>query len=196
MEKHLMPHKFDAARLACLMSPERRQELPPDEVLRQTGLSLGQTLVDIGAGPGFFSLPAARLVGPKGRVIGLDVSPVMLAALRKNARAAKLANIRAVRIAENAPALPPAAAVYLIVNTFHEFDDPAAYLAALRRAMTAESRLVIVDFFKKKTASGPPIADRIPLSRMRDLLRSAGFEIIRTFRANENEYGIVSRKRS
>jgi ubiquinone/menaquinone biosynthesis C-methylase UbiE len=190
-----MPHKFHAARLARLMSPERRKELPPDEVLRQAGLSPGQTLVDIGAGPGFFVLPAARLVGPKGRVIGLDISPVMLTALRKNARAAGLSNVRAVRIMEAAPALPAGADVYLIVNTFHEFDNPADYLAALRRAMTSESRLVIVDFFKKKTVTGPPLADRIPLSRMGSILRAAGFEIAKTFRPNDAEYGVVARRK-
>ncbi|MCX6560045.1 MAG: methyltransferase domain-containing protein [Candidatus Aminicenantes bacterium] len=191
-----MPHKFHADHLARLMSSERRQELPPDAILRQSGLAPGQTLVDIGVGPGFFALPAARLVGPKGRVFGLDVSPVMLAALRKNAGAAELANIRAVRITETAPALPPAADVYLIVNTFHEFDEPAAYLAALRRAMTSASRLVIVDFLKKKTPSGPPLADRIPLSRMGSILRAAGFEVLKVFRPNDAEYGVVARRRS
>jgi ubiquinone/menaquinone biosynthesis C-methylase UbiE len=190
-----MPHKFVAARLGRLMSAERRRELPPEEILRQAGLAPGQTLVDIGAGPGFFALPAARLVGPSGRVIGLDVSPIMIAELRKNARAAGLTNIRTARITESAPAIPAGADVYLIVNAFHEFDDPAAHLAAIRRAMTASSRLVIVDFLKKKTKPGPPLADRIPLSRITPLLRSAGFKVGRAFRANVEEYGIVARKR-
>ncbi len=103
-----MPHKFDPARLARLMSDERRRELPPDRILLRAGLGAGQTLVDIGCGPGFFVLPAARIVGPRGRVIGLDTSPVMVAELRKNARAAGLANVRVARIAESSPKSLPA----------------------------------------------------------------------------------------
>ncbi|MDD8025622.1 MAG: methyltransferase domain-containing protein [Acidobacteriota bacterium] len=189
-----MPHKFEAARFARLMSVERRRELPPDEILRQAALAPGETVVDIGSGPGFIALPAARLVGSRGRVIGLDVSPIMLAELRKNARRAGLSNVRAARITESAPAIPPGADVYLVVNVIHEFDDPAAHLAAIRRAMTVRSRLVIVDFLKKKSKHGPPLADRIPLSRITPLLRSAGFKVNRIFRANAEEYGIVARK--
>jgi ubiquinone/menaquinone biosynthesis C-methylase UbiE len=191
-----MAHKFEAARFARLMSPERRRELPPDEILRQSGLTPGETLVDIGCGPGFLALPAARIVGPKGRVIGLDVASIMLTELRKNARTAGLANIRTVRISEAAPVFPAGADVYLIVNTFHEFDDPAAHLAAVRRAMAARSRLVIVDFLKKKTHFGPPLSGRIPLSRILPLLRSSGFDVARVFRASPDEYGVVARRRA
>lgn len=189
-----MVHKFEAARFARLMSPARRQELPPDEILRQSGLAPGETLVDIGCGPGFLALPAARLVGPRGRVLGLDVAPIMLSELRRNARAAGLRNVRTGRIPETAPVFPPGADVYLIVNVLHELDDPTAHLAALRRAMTARSRLVIVDFLKKKSPTGPPLSSRIALSRLLALLRSAGFEIARVFRPGAAEYGIVARK--
>jgi ubiquinone/menaquinone biosynthesis C-methylase UbiE len=189
-----MPHKFDPARMDRLMSVERRRELPPNRILLRAGLAAGQTLVDIGCGPGFFALPAARIVGPRGRVIGLDVSPVMIAELRKNARAAGLANVRAIRVAESAPEIPSGADFYLIVNTLHEFDDPAAHLAVIRKAMSPPSRLAIVDFLKKKTEHGPPFADRIPMARIKPLLRSSGFEVIRAFRPNAEEYAVIARR--
>jgi ubiquinone/menaquinone biosynthesis C-methylase UbiE len=188
-----MPHIFDPARLARLMSDERRRELPPDRILIRAGLTTGQTLVDIGCGPGFFALPAARIVGPRGRVVGLDISPVMIAELRRNASAAGLANVRAVRIAASSPEIPSGADLYLIVNTLHEFDDPAAHLAVVRKAMTASARLLIIDFLKKKKRmSGPPRADRIPLTRIKPLLRSSGLEFIRSFRANQDEYAVIA----
>lgn len=188
-----MAHKFETARFARLMSPERRRELPPDEILRQSALAPGETLVDIGCGPGFLALPAARLVGPRGRVIGLDVAPIMLSELRRNARAAGLRNIRTGRLPETSPAFPPGADVYLVVNVIHELDDPAAHLAALRRAMTPRSRLVIVDFLKRKSPTGPPLASRVALSRLLAILRSAGFKIARVFRPGASEYGVVAR---
>ncbi len=186
---------FNSAHLARLMSAERRRELPPDRILHQAGLAAGQTVVDIGAGPGFFALPAARIVGPRGRVVGLDISPVMIAELRKNTRVAGLSNVRAVRMAASSTEIPSGADLYLIVNALHEFDDPAAHLAVVRKAMIASSRLLIIDFFKKKkNMSGPPLAHRISLARIKTLLSSSGLEAIRTFRANADEYGVIAHR--
>lgn len=46
----------------------------------------GDTVLDVGPGMGYFSIPLARMVGDKGKVIAVDVQARMLAALRKRAR--------------------------------------------------------------------------------------------------------------
>lgn len=46
----------------------------------------GDTVLDVGPGMGYFSIPLARMVGDKGKVIAADVQAPMLAALRKRAR--------------------------------------------------------------------------------------------------------------
>jgi len=46
----------------------------------------GDTVLDVGPGMGYFSIPLARMVGDKGKVIAADVQPQMLAALRKRAK--------------------------------------------------------------------------------------------------------------
>jgi ubiquinone/menaquinone biosynthesis C-methylase UbiE len=51
-------------------------------------LQSGETVVDLGSGAGIDALIAARKVGPGGQVIGIDMTPEMLAAARKNAEAA------------------------------------------------------------------------------------------------------------
>jgi ubiquinone/menaquinone biosynthesis C-methylase UbiE len=48
----------------------------------------GNTILDIGPGMGYFSIPLARMVGEKGKVIAVDVQPEMLEALRRRARRA------------------------------------------------------------------------------------------------------------
>jgi ubiquinone/menaquinone biosynthesis C-methylase UbiE len=42
---------------------------------QRAGLAPGDRVLDVGAGPGFAALDLARLVGPKGRVLGLELSP-------------------------------------------------------------------------------------------------------------------------
>ncbi len=49
-------------------------------------LQAGQTVLDLGSGAGFDAFLAARAVGPTGRVIGVDMTPEMLAKARTNAR--------------------------------------------------------------------------------------------------------------
>ncbi len=187
-----MPEKFAAARLKRLMSAERRREIPPERVLETIGLRPGQVFIDIGAGPGFFALPAAAAVGPRGRVAGLDVSPLMIEELRKNAARAKAANLQARRISQTSPNVPPGADFYFLANVLHEIDGREAYLRDLRKRMSAASRLVIIDFFRKKTEHGPPLRDRIPLRELRRLLAATGFEIERVFRPNGEEYGVIA----
>ena len=54
----------------------------PDEVVSALGLQPGDTVCDIGSGPGYFTLRLARAVGPGGRVYAVDVEPRMLEELR------------------------------------------------------------------------------------------------------------------
>ena len=45
----------------------------PYDILRNIGIKEGMSVLDIGAGPGFFTIPAAKIVGPNGRVFALDI---------------------------------------------------------------------------------------------------------------------------
>lgn len=48
----------------------------PYKALRDAGLEAGQTVLEVGCGPGFFTVPAARIVGDGGTVLALDINPV------------------------------------------------------------------------------------------------------------------------
>ncbi len=57
------------------------------------GLAPGDRVLDLGSGPGFDALLAAQAVGPKGRVVGVDMTPAMIERSRENAARAGLANV-------------------------------------------------------------------------------------------------------
>ena len=63
------------------------------EAWKRAGFTPGQTLLDIGCGPGYASLDLAEIVGPKGRVIAFDRSRRFLDVLEAAARARSLSNI-------------------------------------------------------------------------------------------------------
>jgi arsenite methyltransferase len=56
-------------------------------------LGTGEHVVDVGSGAGIDSLIAARMVGPGGRVVGVDMTPAMLAKARASAAAAGVTNV-------------------------------------------------------------------------------------------------------
>jgi SAM-dependent methyltransferase len=61
--------------------------------LQLAGVERGETVLDLGSGAGFDVLLAARAVGPEGRVIGVDMTPAMIARAEANARAAGVASV-------------------------------------------------------------------------------------------------------
>lgn len=67
----------------------RRIVHKPEEILHDL-VRPGMTALDIGCGPGFFSIPMARMVGQKGRVIAADIQKRMFERLAGNARRAAM----------------------------------------------------------------------------------------------------------
>jgi SAM-dependent methyltransferase len=76
--------------------------LPPDAVVNSFGcgnpvalavIREGDTVLDLGSGAGIDLLLAAKIAGPRGRVIGVDMTPAMIERARQNAAAAGLSNV-------------------------------------------------------------------------------------------------------
>src|ERR1700739_3684433 len=65
-----------------LASPLRRLMLDPEKVIGPF-VREGMTVLEPGPGMGFFTLELARLVGPSGRVVAVDIQPRMLAGLQR-----------------------------------------------------------------------------------------------------------------
>ena len=105
----------------------------------------GERVLDVGCGVGQSSLQLAGRVGPRGSVLGVDISAPMLARARERASAEKLANV----VFENADAQTFAFtpnSVDLVFSRFGVmfFADPGAAFANLHRALKGGGRLVFV----------------------------------------------------
>ena len=62
----------------------------PDKLLKAAGLKSGQKVLEVGCGPGFFTIPAAKIVGEEGFVYAVDVHPLAIRRVKaKNMRAAR-----------------------------------------------------------------------------------------------------------
>ena len=129
-------------------SQERRREQwqNVDVIFAEMGVRPGATVADIGAGDGFFTSRLARSVGGNGRVFAVDIDDAVMARLRKRLQEDGIDNVTIVKGSIDDPKLPDATLdAALIVDAYHGMEQHQLILAALRRALKPDGRLVIVE---------------------------------------------------
>ena len=165
-----------------LIRDSREREERCSLLLANLGIRRGMTVCDLGCGNGFYSLPLARLVGPAGRVLAVDIQPEMLALLEQREAAAGLDNIETILGQVHDPRLPADAVdLILLVDVYHEFSHPEQMLAAMRRALKADGLIALVEY----RAEDPTVPIR-PLHKMSkpQILKefsANGFRLVKEF---------------
>jgi ubiquinone/menaquinone biosynthesis C-methylase UbiE len=72
----------------------RYRFFPPERILSGADALSGQAVLELGCGTGFFTLPAARLIGDRGRLVAMDILPESVALVSGKVKAAGLQNVR------------------------------------------------------------------------------------------------------
>jgi len=78
----------------------------PNKILRAAGLEESQKVLEVGCGPGFFTIPAARIVGDEGHVYAVDIYPRAVARVKKKVEKVALTNVTAPCINASNTGLP------------------------------------------------------------------------------------------
>ena len=82
----------------AMMGSKVRQRLSdPVKTLQGAGVGPGQTVLEVGCGTGFFTIPATRLIGDQGRLIAMDLSAGFLEQLSRKVQLTGLENVRIVK---------------------------------------------------------------------------------------------------
>lgn len=111
----------------------------------------GEHVVDVGCGAGIDSIIAARMVGPTGSVIGLDMTPAMVEKARAGAKEAELNNLDFRQgLAESLPVADSWADVVISNGVLNLFPDKLAGLQEMARVLKAGGRLQIGDILVQK----------------------------------------------
>jgi len=172
---------------------ERRGWQNPEEILLEIGLQAGQTLVDIGCGEGFFTLPAARIVGPQGRIHAIDSSSESMAVLKQKAQAAGLNNIQLTVKEAEVSVLCTACADFIFLGiVLHDFYDPAKVLLNACQMLKPQGRLANLDWKKEPMKLGPPVEKRFEVAAASALLRQAGFKVEKSQDCGPYTYLIIA----
>lgn len=125
----------------------RREEKNSIDVIPLLNIHEGDTIADLGAGGGYYSVKLARAVGETGQVYAVDVNEESVAFIREYACQESIANVVPL-LATFADSKLPAGSVDLIFirNAYHDFGDRISYFIRLKSALKKKGRIVIIDY--------------------------------------------------
>jgi len=140
---------------------------------RALGLSGNETVVDVGAGSGYFSFRLARAV-PRGTVLATDIQPEMVRHMHHKAMSEGIQNLRVVLGESDDPGVPPNADLVFVCDVLHHVPNQPAWLGKLASEMKSGARLALVEFKEGKLPQGPPERLKLPRARLLKLAEDAG----------------------
>jgi ubiquinone/menaquinone biosynthesis C-methylase UbiE len=128
-----------------LLNPLRRWLHDPEKTLRPY-VRQGMTVLDVGPGMGFYTIPTAVLVGRTGRVIAVDVQGKMIEALKKRAKRAGVADRIDARVCTAQDiGVREQIDVCLLFNVAHEVPDPRSLFSQISAVMKPGGKLLLVE---------------------------------------------------
>ncbi|MGC9071126.1 MAG: class I SAM-dependent methyltransferase [Acidilobus sp.] len=148
-----------------------------NEVVGSLNIAKGATVADLGSGPGRFTIPIAKLVGPEGRVIAVDVDSDALDEIVKAAKGSGLNNVEVIRadLTKGIPLPDSSIDVAFMANVLHGLIHSGAGELVVReveRVLKPGGFFVVVDFIKGSTPFGPPPWIRLSEEEVVDLVNS------------------------
>ncbi len=188
--------KFDPGGKEKLDRPERKKLLDPDKIIPDLGISGGQTIADIGAGTGFFSIPFSEHVGIGGKIYSIDISQDMLDAVSQKKNSGNISNIETVLSSEDRiPLESEIADMAFMCTVLHELDG-AGTLSEAHRILKKGGRLAIIDWQKVngEAVMGPPEWHRLSMKEAIKKCEDAGFCFVKEFIVGPEHYGLIFHK--
>jgi len=149
---------FPASQSAALLNPARGILQPSGWMVRAFGICEGQRVLEVGPGPGYFTVETARVVGPRGCVVCVDLQRGMIDALRDHAPSAALGIIRP--LVASATRLPlhagcvDAAFVVAVLGEVPELREALAELCRVLRPggiLAVAETLTDPDYIRQRT---------------------------------------------
>ena len=118
---------------------------PPVKILQEIGVRPGMAVLDFGCGTGSFTLAAAGIAGPVGRVYALDIHPLAIESVQRAASKKRINNITTI-LGSSIDTLPGKTIdMILLFDTLHDIAEPVPVLADMHRVLKPDGRLIVSD---------------------------------------------------
>lgn len=172
-----MEHHHTAAELAPHLESKARDEWQkPTQVITMLGALHGKTVMDLGAGTGYFSF---KLANAGAKVIAADVDTDFIAMLEQKKAELRIPDQRLITklLPYDSPELEPNQLdMVFTVDTYHHISQRVDYFSQVHQGLSATGQLIVIDYKKDhKVKGGPSMAMRVGRETVVAELKQAGF---------------------
>jgi ubiquinone/menaquinone biosynthesis C-methylase UbiE len=148
-------------------------------VCMKAGFGLGQTLLDLGCGPGFLNFDLSKLVGEEGRVIAVDNSEAFIKHMEAMIAAGEYHNVRAQLMDMKSLELPPASIDGAIARWLLMFiDNPDIVIEKVANALRPNAVFAVMEYFQFRSMT------LLPYSKAFEKVYHAVYELIKSHGGN------------
>jgi 2-polyprenyl-3-methyl-5-hydroxy-6-metoxy-1,4-benzoquinol methylase len=175
---------------ASLERPDRIAGLKIPYIIASLGLKPGQSIADIGAGPGVISLPMAKAVAPGGTVYAEEIDQGFLDHIKEKAAEAKITNVVPVLGEYTDPKLPAPVDVVLFHDVLHHIKERAAFLKATARYVKPGGRVAIIDLPPTGSHKDEPELI-VTKGQVQAWMADAGFRPVQEFNGLNDKWFVV-----
>ena len=165
--------------LGLLEPPDRDVWQRPEQIMDALQIAEGSVVADLGAGSGWFTIRLARRVGPNGQVYAEDIQQPMVSAMNLRIKREGLEKI--VTTVLGTPSDPGlkrnSLDAALIVDSYHEMEEPVVLLRNVAASLKPGGRLGIVNFTKEGFGPGPDMEVRVDPERVIRDAQAAGLRL-------------------
>ena len=180
-----------AKKMEFLDNPERRGDIPSEKLLNMLPIKKANSMLDLGAGTGYITIPAAKIV--EGFVYALDIDSNMLEVINSKAKAENITNIKTLKGSIDDIPLSESSIDFALASlVLHEVKQLSHSLQQIKQVLKDDGYFVCIDFEKKNnpTDNHPRIASSV----MEQKITNAGFKVIQKLHPTDAIYIIIAKK--
>lgn len=167
--------------------------IDPKNILLELGLKDGDTVIDYASGAGHWSIRAAKLVAPRGRVLALENDIDMLNMIKGRADLDKITNleIEEINLEKGKSKKAKPADLVIVSNILYLINNKESFVKKAAELVKENGKLLLVEFVPRKTIVGPPVEMRLSEEDVIRLFEKAGLHFACTVNAGWHHYGLI-----
>jgi len=167
----------------------------PEQNIEKVHIDPGMKVADLGAGSGFYSIAAAKLTGPSGRVYAIDVQKDLLEKIKNQSLSQGISNIELVwadldepngtKLADNLVDR------VVVANVLFQVEDKDALVVEAKRILKSGGKLLFIDWSDSYGGVGPQQSEIVRPDVGRVLFEEHGFKFEKDIEVGEHHYGLI-----
>lgn len=165
------------------------------EWIKFVGMKQGSTILDIGTGPGVFTMEYARVVGDQGTIYALDQSKEALDFFLKEVNEKNNNILTICRNAEVSLDSVGKVDIVMITDVLHHANSPVDIIRNVYQHIDENGCVLISEFDPDSDGHiGPPLQNRISKEEIKKLVQTIGFQVVKEGKQEYEHYYLLLNK--